>query len=228
MSGSVIEEAKTIIARACAAAKRRADLRLGGAQALAQVGHLPRQLELARGRHVGGGRRPRRAATAALGGAPARPRRRALAPPARAGGVDHLDRLGDPMLGAELVDRPPAALERPVVVDDEVAADASPGYRHSAPSASPRSCRRRDGRSPTRGRRRGRASARRSRARARRRRRARAARNSRAPPPGAPRGTRSRSGAHRARRRRRAAGIPGRSRPPRRCARRPACRASRA
>src|SRR5207247_11062658 len=45
----------------------------------------------------------------------------ALAPPADAGVVDALERLVDSVLAAVLVHRPPALLERSVVVDDEVA-----------------------------------------------------------------------------------------------------------
>ena len=70
--------------------------------------------------------------------APARPRgargagrgldrRLGAAPPVHAGPVDLLDRVLDPVLGAELVDGAPALLERAVVVDDHVAAGRQPG-----------------------------------------------------------------------------------------------------
>ena len=79
-----------------------------------------------RGRPPGG-----RAWRARLGGAERRhlDPLGALSPPARAGRVDHLDRLGDRVLGAELVDRAPAALEGAVVVEDQVPADAEAGVQ---------------------------------------------------------------------------------------------------
>ena len=60
-----------------------------------------------------GARAPLAAARSALSTRP---------PPAHAGPVDLLDRLVDLVAGAELVDGAPALLERPVVVDDQVAA----------------------------------------------------------------------------------------------------------
>ena len=65
-------------------------------------------------------------------------------------GVDSLDRLGDAVLGAELVDRPAAPRERAVVVEDQIAAAArAPGKGSAARGGSARRCRRRAGRAPS-------------------------------------------------------------------------------
>ena len=155
------------------------------AQLLAQRRDLVLELPLAAGRHVRGAGGRRRAGLRGW----ARRRRRdldrrvALAPPAHTRPVDLLQRLGDPVRGAELVDRAAALRSHDaVVVDDQVAADGQ--LRVQRLERGPRrlvvvGVEPHD--RPARGRRARRASPRRSRGRSRRPGRARTGRSSRAP-----------------------------------------------
>src|SRR5215208_129749 len=99
------------------------DRRSGRGELRPEIRDLSLELELSRCGNVGrppglGGRRR----TAARGQRTGADRGIALATPADAGEVDPLERFGDLVVLTELVDRLPAALERAVVVDDQVAA----------------------------------------------------------------------------------------------------------
>ena len=134
-----------------AAVRRAPPLGLGARQPLAQLRDLgARARARARSRQAGARRARgglRRGRRAVAGGGDGLERGVARPPPAHARPVDVLERLGDAVPLAEVVDRPAALGQRAVVVDDHVAAGGEARVeRRERRATSPRRCRRRAGR----------------------------------------------------------------------------------